>query len=176
MFDKLLEELNHSIINHGGKNKDLPQEFKEYESIHKKAKVKSWLWEVPGFRRWRVTRLEAVENLQVLNSVAYPNYNKDQPIMGIDLLWFPKKNKLVAVLDFQPLIQDKYYFDKYFDDLKILKESFPKFNNQENMFLYDPNKYFSPWVLFCKGGIQEMEGPLPQIFSSFLKISNLLIS
>ena len=31
-------------------------------------------------------------------------------------------------------------------------------------------KYFSPWVLFCKGGIEEVNGQLPKIFSSFLKI------
>ena len=72
-----------------------------------------------GFRRWRVTRLDAGERLQVLNSVAYPEYNNDQPLMGIDLLWFGLRGKLVAVLDFQPLIQEEFYFDQYFQILLI---------------------------------------------------------
>ena len=170
MFDTLLEELHTTIHEHGGNLIDLPEEFEEYISVTKKAHIFSWLWDVPGYRRWRVTRLNAGENLQVLNSVAYPIYSKDKPIMGIDLLWFGKKNKLVAVLDFQPLIQDKNYFDKYFEELKLLRERFPKFNNQTDMFVYDPEKYFSPWVLFCKGGIEEMNGQLNEIFSSFLQI------
>ena len=35
--------------------------------------------------------------------------------------------------------------------------------------IYDPQKYFSPWALFCKGGDFEAENILPKIFSSFLK-------
>ena len=168
MFDPFLEELQKSITEHGGSLLDLPDEFKEYFEPKSQARIRNWLWDVPGFRRWRVTRLDAGEKLQVLNSVAYPNYNKDKPIMGIDLLWFDKRKKLVAVLDFQPLIQEKYYFDKYFNELRDLKNRFPEFNNQENMFSYNPNQYFSPWLLFCKGGINEVNQMLPEIFTSFL--------
>ena len=39
--------------------------------------------------------------------------------MGIDLLWFGARQKLVAVLDFQPLIQDQEYFQKYFEELSL---------------------------------------------------------
>ena len=72
------------------------------------------LGDVPGFRRWRVTRLDASDSLQVLNSVAYPNYDLDHPLMGVDLLWFGARQKLVAVLDFQPLIQEPAYLERYF--------------------------------------------------------------
>ena len=170
MFDPLLEELHLSIKNHGGMLVDLPEEFREYFSSKRHCKIQNWLWDVPGFRRWRVTRLDAGQNLQVLNSVAYPIYKKDKPIMGIDLLWFGTRKKLVAILDFQPLLQDQRYFDKYFNELRILKDRFPKFNSQNNMLLYDPNKYFSPWVIFCKGGINDAEESLPIIFHSFLNI------
>ena len=169
MFEPLLEYLHASIRDHEGILINIPEEFKEYYSSNKNSKIQSWLWDVPGFRRWRVTRLDAGENLQVLNSVAYPNYNKDQPIMGIDLLWFGKRNKLVAVLDFQPLIQNTNYFEKYFDDFKLIKDLFPAFYNQKNMFSYEPNKYFSPWVLFYKGGIKDVRESLPSVFSLFLK-------
>ena len=43
--------------------------------------------------------------------------------MGVDLLWFGARQKLVAVLDFQPLVQDKDYLERYFDGLKSLQRS-----------------------------------------------------
>ena len=121
MFDDLLGELTNNILEHGGKHLNVPNEFCERVSKKGNYKLNSWLWDVPEFRRWRVTRFDAGNRLQVLNSVAYPHYQNDMPIMGIDLLWFEKNQKLVAILDFQPLVQDKEYFDRYFDGLKSLK-------------------------------------------------------
>ena len=169
MFDNLLKELTINIREQGGKKLIVPDEFSECLSDNRKCKLNSWLWDVPGFHRWRVTRLDAGDRLQVLNSVAYPNYQSDMPIMGIDLLWFEKKQKLVAILDFQPLLQDQEYFDRYFDGLKRLKECFSEFNSDLKSNIYDPSKYFSPWTLFCKGGKLEMENILPKVFNHFLK-------
>ena len=100
MFDPLLEKLNRSIQARGGEPQPIPDGLEKCVSIKGKSNICSWLWKVPGFRRWRVTRLDAGENLQVLNSVAYPDYTNEQPLMGIDLLWFGKTSKLVAILDF----------------------------------------------------------------------------
>ena len=169
MFDDLLKELNISILEHGGCEISLPNDLQESVSETRNCHIKSWLWDVPKFRRWRVTRLDAGDRLQVLNSVAYPDYQTDLPILGVDLLWFGKKEKLVAILDFQPLIQDQEYFDRYFEGLKYLKEYFRDFNSDTSMNLYDPNKYFSPWVLFCKGGINEATNILPVVFKAFIK-------
>ena len=169
MFDDLLNQLTTNILEHGGKELIVPNEFSKCVSNKGNCKVNSWLWNVPEFRRWRVTRLDAGDRLQVLNSVAYPHYQADMPIMGIDLLWFGKKQKLVAILDFQPLLQDQGYFDRYFNGLKRLKECFTEFNSDIESNIYDPGKYFSPWALFCKGGIFEAENILPEVFSSFLK-------
>ena len=91
MFDDLLNELTKNILEHGGKKLIVPDEFCERVSSKGNYKLNSWLWDVPGFRRWRVTRLDAGDRLQVLNSVAYPHDQSDMPIMGIDLLWFEKK-------------------------------------------------------------------------------------
>ena len=169
MFDNLLNELTKNILEHGGKKLIVPNDFCERVSKKGKYKLNSWLWDVPEFRRWRVTRLDAGDSLQVLNTVAYPNEKNDMPIMGIDLLWFEKKQKLGAILDFQPLVQDTEYFDRYFDGLKSLKQCFNEFNSDMKSNIYDLNKYFSPWALFCKGGNYEAEIILPKVFSSFLK-------
>ncbi len=169
MFEKLLLQLHTSIDSFGGKPKELKNSFKENISKKKQSVINSWLWDVPGFRRWRVTRMDAGEKLQVLNSVAYPNYDNEQPILGIDLLWFGVKRRLVAVLDFQPLIQDDKYFLKYFQGLRAIKENYPDFQSREDFKIYDSNNYFSPWLLFFNGDVQDLDQPLSKVLEDFLR-------
>ncbi len=168
MFNQIFEELHTSIISHGGLKVDIESRFQECFSRKKDTVIRSFLWDVPGFRRWRVTRMDAGEKLQVLNSVAYPNYSNDQPILGIDLLWFGKKEKLVAVLDFQPLIQNDHYLKRYFEGLKELKKNYPDFYSNKEMNLYDSKKYFSPWVLFYIGDGSNLKYSLVEVFLDFL--------
>ncbi len=168
MFEPYLEELHESIELHGGELISLPSDFARRVSKNGNACIRNWLWQVPGFRRWRVTRLDAGNNLQVLNSVAYPDYSNDQPLMGIDLLWFGARCKLVAVLDFQPLVQDEIYLNRHFQGLKSLQGLFPELSNKEIMRSFDPHQYFSPWLLFCRGGEDQAKDSLPKAFTSFL--------
>ena len=168
MFDQYLEHLQELIKQHGGEPMKVPNGLEK--CVSNKSIIKNWLWKTPGFRRWRVTRLDAGNILQVLNSVAYPNYKNDQPILGIDLLWFGKSSKLVAVLDFQPLVQDNDYFERHLQSLKTLRVKFPELSNHKEMNAFDPHQYFSPWLLFCKGGIEHAEKYLPKAFPAFLEI------
>ena len=168
MFDSCLENLRQSISSRGGSLLDVPNEFAECSSNKGNGIIKSWLWDVPGFRRWRITSLDAGQTLQVLNSVAYPEYSNDQPLLGIDLLWFGRSKKLVLVMDFQPLIQDQDYFDRYFLGLKSLKRLYPEIQNEEKMHFFDPHKYFSPWLLFYKGNLSSNDHFWEDLFNSFL--------
>ncbi len=168
MFDPFLVELNKGIQDHGGYAVDIPSGLAKCSSTKGNALITSWLWKVSGFRRWRVTRLEAGEKLQVLNSVAYPEYSNDHPLLGIDLLWFGKTGKLVAVLDFQPLVQDADYLDRHFQGLKSVHSRFSEFCGDKKMHSFDPNKYFSPWMLFFRGEEQQAIESLPFAFSEFL--------
>ena len=168
MFDPLLEQLHQSIKAQGGWELALPAGLAGCEAIKGKSIISNWLWKVPGFRRWRVTRLDAGENLQVLNSVAYPEYINEQPLLGVDLLWFGKTSKLVAVLDFQPLVQDQVYFARYLKGLKSLCNRFPEFSKEEMMRSFDPHQYFSPSLLFCRGGMYELNLLISDVFPAFL--------
>ncbi len=170
MFDAYLEQLNTSIRVRGGRAIDVPENFAECVSSKGGSVIRSWLWQVPGFRRWRVTRLDAGQNLQVLNSVAYPYYLNDQPLLGIDLLWFGKSSKLVAVLDYQPLVQKKAYFARHFQGLQALNERFPEFCNKEAMHSFDPHQYFSPWLLFYRGDCESAQDSLFNAFVAFLDL------
>ena len=168
MFDPLLKELTSRLEQSGGKLIPVPEGLGECQSQSSRSVIRSWLWQVPGFRRWRVTRLDAGESLQVLNSVAYPEFSNDQPLLGIDLLWFGGRGKLVAVLDFQPLLQDPDYLNLYYEGLKALVSRHPDLHGGEAMRSYDPHQYFSPWLLFCRGGAEEAQKSLPTAFTSFL--------
>ena len=169
MFDSFLSQLHQGIQARGGLPTEIPEGLGQCRSSKSGGSIESWLWEVPGFRRWRVTRLDAGDSLQVLNSVAYPDYNLDHPLMGVDLLWFGARKKLVAVLDFQPLTQEKDYLERHFTGLKELHARFPDLNGEETMRSFDPNQYFSPWLLFCRGGAEQAEVSLPAAFTAFLE-------
>ena len=168
MFDPFLAELQEKLKAAGSEPLPLSSDLEECHSSNGKSVIKNWLWAVPGFRRWRITRLDAGDSLQVLNAVAYPEYSRDMPLMGIDLLWFGARSKLVAVLDFQPLIQDKTYFERHFQGLQQLHSNFPELSGEEAMRSFDPHQYFSPWLLFCRGGKEEASLSLPKAFNAFL--------
>jgi 15,16-dihydrobiliverdin:ferredoxin oxidoreductase len=168
MFDPFLDELHAQIRARGGESLEIPNDLAECRSAKGNSEIRSWLWQLPGIRRWRVTRLDAGESLQVLNSVAYPEYNRDQPLLGIDLLWFGARQKLVAVLDFQPLLQEPEYLAHHLEELRQLHGRFPDLNGEETMRSYDPHQYFSPWLLFCRGNAEQAEGSLPTAFTAFL--------
>ena len=67
MFDSFLDELHNSLRARGGQPTEVPAGLEECHSA-KGSVIRSWLWEVPGFRRWRVSRMDAGDSLQVLNS------------------------------------------------------------------------------------------------------------
>ena len=168
MFDPFLDALHQGIQDRGGTPSPLDQELALQHSERNQSSIRSWLWSVPNFRRWRVTRLDAGDSLQVLNSVAYPEHTLDHPILGIDLLWFGSRQKLVAVLDFQPLVQAPDYMERHFSGLKSLHERFPDLSGEETMRSFDPHQYFSPWLLFCRGGADQASRSLPTAFQAFL--------
>ena len=168
MFDPFLDDLHQGIQDRGGTLLPLDQDLAVQHSERNQSSIRSWLWDVPDFRRWRVTRLDAGDSLQVLNSVAYPEHTLDHPILGIDLLWFGARQKLVAVLDFQPLVQAPDYMDRHFRGLKALHQRFPDLSGEETMRSFDPHQYFSPWLLFCRGGADQATRSLPSAFDSFL--------
>ena len=168
MFDPFLDELQAAIQARGARSLPIPEGLEERHSAKGTSVIRSWLWQVPGIRRWRVTRLDAGESLQVLNSVAYPDFCRDQPLLGIDLLWFGTRQKLVAVLDFQPLLQTPEYLERNLTGLRQLHDLFPDLSGDEVMRSYDPHQYFSPWLLFCRWNAEHAKGSLPDAFTAFL--------
>ena len=177
MFESLVNFLKTNIDALDGQEIQIPNEFKEYHNKDSKYIIKNWLFESPQYRKWRITKLDGGEKLQVFNTVAYPNFDNELPILGADILWFGTSQKLLAILDYQPLIQEREYLQKYCSSLEFIKKKYSAFDNNKMKNIYDSKKYFSPWVIICRGDKLNLDRDLNNIFylfvSDYLKINQL---
>jgi len=172
MFELLKNLVKTNIQDLDGKELEISNEFKEYHNKDSKYIIKNCLFESPQYRKWRITSLDGGEKLQVFNTVAYPSFESELPILGADILWFGTSQKLLAIFDYQPLIQEKKYLHKYCSSLDLIKNQYSVFDNNKMKNIYDAKKYFSPWVMICRGNKSNLDNDLHSIFSLF--ISNYL--
>ena len=168
MFDSLFNVLHSNLEQKKGEILVVPEELRSRHNKGSNALINNWLFQLPNYRKWRITRLDCGDKLQVFNTVAYPRFNIEKPILGVDILWFGQSNKLLAVLDFQPLIQDKEYLKQYCSALDLIKQQFSNFDNQSMKNIYDSTKYFSPWVIICRGNRSNVDKDLNNVFKMFL--------
>lgn len=127
------------------------------------ARIQSWCYECPQLRKIRYTYIDAGETAQIFNSVIYPNYHYDLPILGIDFLSFGQVKNLV-VLDFQPLFRDERYQQKYIESMRPIWEKYDDLAQDLPMKFYDANQYFSKYILFAKTDAATVRG---KVFSAY---------
>ena len=168
MFEPLKDFLKTHIEELNGKEIQISNEFKEHHNKDSKYIIKNWLFKTPEYRKWRITKLDGGDKLQVFNTVAYPNFKSEWPILGADILWFGTSQKLLAIFDYQPLIQEKKYLEKYCSNLDIIKNQYSVFDNNKMKNIYDSKKYFSPWVMICRGNKLNLDRDLNSIFCLFV--------
>ena len=169
MFESLYDNLHNNLNKLNAKRIDIPKEFDFYQSEDENYIINNWQYQTSNFRKWRITKLDGGEKIQVFNTVAYPIFKYEIPILGADILWFGNSQKLLTVLDYQPLIQEKEYVRKYCSKLNFITNQYPEFNNTKMKNIYDANKYFSPWVIICRGNKSNLERDLQNIFDLFLQ-------
>ncbi len=133
------------------------------------ATISSWCYECPQLRKIRYTYIDAGESAQIFNSVIYPSYELDLPLLGIDFLSFGKVKNLV-VLDFQPLFTDKVYQEKYIEPLKILHDKYIDLAQNLEMKFYDANRYFSKYLLFAKTDAETVRTRVFNAFQDYLSL------
>tara|TARA_Y100001978_G_C23639701_1_gene407682 strand:- start:138 stop:833 length:696 start_codon:yes stop_codon:yes gene_type:complete len=169
MFDYLFDLLNNKFDKRNFNEVILPSKFVEHQNIESGHVIKNWLFQSSEFRKWRITILDGGGKIQVFNTVAYPVFSNERPILGVDILWFGKSKKFLAVLDFQPLIQNTNYLMEYCSKLEILKNKFTDFDNQKMKNIYDADRFFSPWVIICRGNNLSLNKDLKKLFTLFLE-------
>lgn len=85
--------------------------------------------------------------VQVFNSVWYPRFDTDAPILGVDLLLFGG-HKMLAVVDYQPLSKTPDYAARYLDHLAPVKAKYPALGEALSNRYYEDTRWFSDHILF----------------------------
>jgi 15,16-dihydrobiliverdin:ferredoxin oxidoreductase len=133
------------------------------------ATIQSWCYQCPELRKIRYTYIDAGETAQIFNSVIYPNYNYDLPLLGIDFLAFGEK-KILVVIDFQPLFRDRPYIDKYIEPLTEIRGKYSALVQNLEMKFYDANQYFSKNLLFAKTDAETVVNQLFPAYQEYVQL------
>jgi 15,16-dihydrobiliverdin:ferredoxin oxidoreductase len=138
-------------------------------SDRRPARIESWQWTSPHFRKIRATYIDAGIAAQVFNSVWYPDPKYDLPLLGIDFLSFGKK-KVLCVLDFQPLLQDDNYLRKYCEPIAYIKEKYEGLAGTMSARFYDETQFFSKQLAFAQfDNAEPVETQLFPAFKEYLR-------
>jgi 15,16-dihydrobiliverdin:ferredoxin oxidoreductase len=148
----------------------LPElEFQVSQRGRNPAMIESWCYQCTQLRKIRYTYINAGETAQIFNSVIYPNYQYDLPLLGIDFLAFNTK-KILIVLDFQPLFRDLDYLNRYIEPMRQIRNRFKELAQDLPMKFYDANKYFSPYLLFAKTDAETVANKLFPAYKEYINL------
>lgn len=172
MYKPFVKHLENELFNRFNlQSRAIPAglELKVSDRGRNPATIQSWCYQCHQLRKIRYTYIDAGESAQILNSVIYPSYDYDLPLLGVDFLSFGKIKNLV-VLDFQPLFQDEAYQRKYIEPLKFLHAKYPDLAQNLEMKFYDANQYFSKYLLFAKTDAETVATRLLAAFKDYLNL------
>ncbi|GMI22084.1 hypothetical protein TrCOL_g10608 [Triparma columacea] len=126
---------------------NIPEEYHEAVNEKKKCRLYNRVFESDHYRKIRILYYDGGPNTQVFNSLLYPRYEHDLPVLGIDFLAFGKKKHL-TVMDFQPL-HDSHVVD-FEPTLQSIKSNYPELGGKMSSKFYDETQFFSPELLFAR--------------------------
>ena len=144
-------------------------EFQVSQRGKNPAMIESWCYQCTQLRKIRYTYINAGETAQIFNSVIYPNYQYDLPLLGIDFLAFSTK-KILVVLDFQPLFRDQDYLDRYIEPMHEIRNRYKELAQDLPMKFYDANQYFSPYLLFAKTDAETVANKLLPAYKEYINL------
>ena len=172
MFQPFLHYLEKEIFTRFElRDREIPPELEYKVSQRGKnpAMIESWCYQCPQYRKIRYTYINAGEMAQIFNSVIYPSYDYDLPLLGIDFLAFGKK-KILVVLDFQPLFRTPEYIEKYIEPMREIRDKYNELAQDLPMKFYDANQYFSPYLLFAKTDGETVVNRLLPAYEEYIQL------
>ena len=113
----------------------------------KPAKIGNMNFKSDKFRSVRLTYFDAGDLVQEFNSLWYPAYEYDIPLLGIDLISLGK-NRVLSVIDFQPLHPTAEYHSKYIEPLGDIRAKYQDLQGTLSGKFYDDTSFFSKNMLF----------------------------
>ena len=131
-----------------GMQEDTLQEDLVYRtSTVKQARIGNAMYHNDKFRKVRMTYFDAGDNVQVFNSLWYPSFEYDIPLLGMDLISLGK-GRILSVIDFQPLHPTNEYSNKYISHLTAIRNKYPDLQGTLSGKIYDDTSFFSKNMLF----------------------------
>lgn len=143
----MLEDQIRAMLSIGMEEVAVADEFAFRKSEVKPARIGNMCFKGSIFRNVRMTYFDAGNNVQVYNSLWYPKYEYDLPLLGIDLISLGP-NRVLSVVDFQPLHATEEYSNKYIDQLKPIRDKYPSLQGTLSGKIYDDTSFFSKQMLF----------------------------
>ena len=135
------------IKNLGFEKVDLKPEVSFRSSTVKPAKIGNLCFKGGIFRKIRMTYFDAGDGVQVYNTLWYPDYFYDLPLLGIDLISLGL-NRVLTVIDFQPLHPTDEYSNKYISHLKPIRDKYSDLQGILSGKIYNDTSFFSKQMLF----------------------------
>jgi 15,16-dihydrobiliverdin:ferredoxin oxidoreductase len=126
---------------------NIKEDFIHQQSTVKPARIGNLCFRGGIFRKIRVTYFDAGDGVQVFNTLWYPKYEYDIPMLGVDLISLGL-NRVLSVIDFQPLHPTEEYNQKYISGMKSLRDKYPDLQGVLSGKIYDDTSFFSKQMLF----------------------------
>lgn len=131
-----------------------------------KGRCGSRVFEIDGlFRRIRMTYFDGGDKLQVFNSLWYPSFDRDAPLLGVDLLAFAGSKKILCVVDAQPPASRDYDASR----LDEIRAGAPELAGTVSERWYEDSRYFSPQMLYSRFEESGKDGVDAVLFPTFQK-------
>lgn len=125
----------------------LDEKFVYQSSSARPARIGNLCFRSKQFRCVRLTYFDGGDAVQVFNSLWYPSYEYDLPMFGADLISLGK-NRILNVIDFQPLHPTDEYSQKYIHQLSSIRAKYPDLHGVLSGKIYDDTSFFSKNMLF----------------------------
>lgn len=126
---------------------NLREDFVFRSSTIKPARIGNMEFKNDKFRKVRMTYFDAGDAVQVFNTVWYPNFEYDLPMLGVDLISLGK-NRVLTVVDFQPLHPTEEYHQKHNEHLTSIRNRYKDLQGTLSGKIYDDTSFFSKNMLF----------------------------
>ena len=133
-------------------------------SSTKPARIGNLEFRGERFRKVRMTYFDGGDAVQVFNTLWYPSYEYDAPLFGVDLISLGLQ-RILAVIDFQPLHPTTDYSAKYIDHLHSARSKYPDLHGVLSGKIYDDTSFFSKQMLF--GRFTDESKILPVVLPAF---------
>jgi hypothetical protein len=142
-------------------------DFQEKISNKKNAVIQNYYFKNSNFRKVRLTYFKS-DDRQMFNSIWYPSYDYECPILTIDFVNFDKDTS-IFLLNFIEIYDNDNYKKTYTNPFLEIKKNYTILNENLSIYLLPFNKILSKSFLYGNLNRTETDNILPEILQKYIK-------